>query len=113
MIYRDRLKKLQEILLEKSTQLNYYIQSIYDYKKNNNQLFETLEYFIQAALFARDGLTLQELENIMKCSNPTARSRIKEVMESDFKEAILVDTTGRPHLYSLDLDVFNDIFSSV
>lgn len=95
-IYRDGLKRLQETIVEKVSQLSYHMNAINNYK--DSDLYEILDYFIQSSLFARGGLTMKQLGKLMGCSEPTVRSRIKEIHDTEFENAFKIDTSHKPHI---------------
>lgn len=112
-IYKEGLEQLVARVFKKLEQYEYYCTALKQDVSYPQEVIETIGYFVQTSLFTQEGLSLKRLMKIMKCSEPTVRKRVQELLQSDFKEAIIYIENKKPIVYQLDLTLLDKVLKKI
>lgn len=96
------ITRVNELLLEKKEKLDTSAEKLKEIV-NNDKEYRIYYILLQAALFSREGISLEELKNVTKLQPRTLRDKI-----SSFPEAhVLVNRSHRAYRYRLNLDILS------
>lgn len=103
------MQQLISALEKRLHKLNYYHKILIKLPYGTDKKFETLySLLIQASLFSENGITTQELIDILGCSRTTLSNRLKKLSES---ELLITKVLGHVHSYCLNLNKADEITS--
>lgn len=103
------MQQLISALEKRLRKLNYYHKILIKLPYGTDKKFETLySLLIQASLFSENGITTQELIDILGCSRTTLSNRLKKLSES---ELLITKVFGHVHSYCLNLNKADEITS--
>lgn len=112
-IYKSGLEQLVTKVSKKVLQYEYYVSMLNEQVSYPYEIIEMLGYFIQSTLFTSEGLSIHEIMRITKSSEPTARKRINQVLQSDFKEAIVYMKNKKPIRYQVELSILDTLLDTM
>ena len=109
-IIDDSLHKLVYALEKRLEQLIHYQKCIIRLPEGANEKYSRLYFLlIQASLFAENGISTQELMDVLNLSRSTVANRIKDL---SFYDLIIKKTSGNIRCYSIDLDKIDKIMQA-
>lgn len=104
-IYLDGLKELDEKININIHQYNIYLNIIKKYFNTKQSMI--LDIILQSTLFNINGITINEIENILLFSKPTIRKLIKEI---NIKQCYIVkNNIQKPYQYTVDLQLLEKL----
>lgn len=102
---KESIENLCSTLEAKAEKLNFYTEKIKKYVDGNNQLGKILYVLIQNSLFADEGISIEDISNIVGVSSSTIRTQIKKIPE----DMLIISQSGRMKIYDVNLDVMAEV----
>ncbi len=102
---KESIENLCSTLEAKAEKLSFYTEKIKKYVDGNNQLGKVLYVLIQNSLFADEGISIEDISNIVGLSSSTIRTQIKKIPE----ELLIIKHSGRMKIYDVNLDVMAEL----
>lgn len=99
---QEALDNLNEVMMEKTEKLYYYFNKIESCIKEEKYR-ELLCILVQNSLFGQEGMTIEELADVMEVSVPSVRKYINNIDKNMF----IVSQVGHKKGYDFNLDYFD------
>ena len=109
-ILEESLHQLEIALLKRHEKLKHY-QDCMQYLPYglNDKYASVYNLLIQASLFSENGISTQELMDMIKSSRTTISGRLKTIAD---KKLLIKKTVGNIRCYSLNLDVVDELYAN-
>ncbi len=109
-IIDDSLHQLVYALKKRLQQLQHYLRCIPNLPNGLNQkYFDLYSILIQASLFSENGISTQELMEIIGTSRTTTTNRLKNLSN---EQLVIKKHFGNIRCYSLNLDIVDELYSN-
>ena len=106
-IVSKSMRQLEEALQKRCQRMVFYRKCVKNLPNGlNNKFIDLYDLLLQASLFSENGISVTELENLLRVSRPTVFKRLKELNEYDL---VVKRSSGNSHFYNLNLEEVDNL----